>query len=127
MRYVRDDIHRMAGYVPGEQPQEDGWVKLNTNENPYPPSPAVREAIGAELDRLAAYPDPVSRALCTAAAETCGLQPDQVIAGNGSDDILNILIRAAAAESEIVASFSPSYTLYGTLAAIQGASHHVIP
>jgi histidinol-phosphate aminotransferase len=121
VNYVRQAIAGMAGYTPGEQPQGGEFIKLNTNENPYPVSDAVKDAITAELDKLQLYSDPVSRELCQEAALLYGLETDQVIAGNGSDDILNILIRAAAGEGETVASFTPSYTLYRTLAEIQGA------
>lgn len=127
MTYIRPAIATMAGYTPGEQPRDGEFIKLNTNENPYPVSPAVKAAIRAEVDRLQLYPDPLSTGLCQQAAELYGLTIDQVIAGNGSDDILNLLIRATAAEGEEVVSFTPSYTLYQTLAEIQGATFRAIP
>jgi histidinol-phosphate aminotransferase len=121
MDAIRKDILAMSGYTPGEQPQGGDFVKLNTNENPYSPSPAVGVAISEEIEKLRLYSDPMSVALRKTAAEVYGLKTEQVIAGNGSDDILNILVRMCAFEGETVASFSPSYTLYETLAEIQGA------
>src|SRR6476619_3763906 len=94
-RFIRPNIARLAGYVPGEQPQGGGFVKLNTNENPYPPSPLVLEAIARALtDRLRLYPDPMATEFRRAAAELHGVDPDMILAGNGSDDILTIITRA---------------------------------
>ena len=94
-RFVRPNIARMAGYVPGEQPQSGGFIKLNTNENPYPPSPRVKSAlVEAVGDRLRLYPDPMATEFRTAAARLHGVEPDMVLAGNGSDDLLTILTRA---------------------------------
>ncbi|MFH0909927.1 MAG: histidinol-phosphate transaminase [Planctomycetota bacterium] len=121
MPYVRPDIEALEGYEPGEQPRGKSFIKLNTNENPFPPSPRVAEAIAAATRELRLYSDPLSTDLREAAAKVYGLSPEQVIAGNGSDDILNLLIRLAVPAGACVASFSPSYTLYPTLAAIQGA------
>jgi len=122
---LRKNIAEMAGYVPGFQPQEEGWIKLNTNENPYPPSPKVVEAILAEVgnngENLRKYPDAASRQARAAAAELYGVDPSWVIMANGSDELLNNLIRAFAGEGEEVAYVSPSYSYYGTLAEIQGA------
>ncbi|TYO95437.1 histidinol phosphate aminotransferase [Geothermobacter ehrlichii] len=125
MSYLRKDIAEMAGYVPGFQPQEEGWIKLNTNENPYPPSPQVVAAIREELEgdgaALRQYPDAASRRLRQVAAELYGFDPSWVIAANGSDELLNNLIRACAAEGEEIGYVHPSYSYYATLAAIQGA------
>jgi histidinol-phosphate aminotransferase len=123
---MRKNIAEMAGYVPGFQPPDaERWIKLNTNENPYPPSPRVREAILAELDgdgeSLRKYPDPGSRAMRQAAAALYGFDPSWVITANGSDELLNNLIRAFAGEGEEVAYVHPSYSYYATLAEIQGA------
>ena len=85
----------MPGYVPGEQPQAGKFIKLNTNENPYPPSPAVARAIAAVLERgLARYPDPMGAAFRRRAGEVLGVDPDWILCGNGSDDILTIVTRA---------------------------------
>jgi len=124
---LRKNIAEMAGYVPGFQPaDESAWIKLNTNENPYPPSPQVAEAIlaevGADGANLRKYPDAGSRQMRTVAAELYGFDPAWVISANGSDELLNNLIRAFAGEGEEVAYVHPSYSYYATLAEIQGAN-----
>jgi len=116
----------MAGYVPGYQPPDiASWIKLNTNENPYPPSPEVRKAILAELGSAAAslrtYPSASSQALREIAGALYGFDPAWVIMANGSDEVLNNLIRAFAGEGEEIAYIHPSYSYYSTLAEIQGA------
>src|SRR5918992_2989563 len=127
MSYFRPEIERMAGYVPGEQPQGGKFIKLNTNENPYPPSPAVRRAIEATLDRgLAKYPDPHATAFRLRAGEVLGVAPEWILCGNGSDDILTIVTRAFVGTSDMVRFANPSYLLYRTLAEIQGAACEII-
>lgn len=113
----------MAGYVPGEQPRDGAFIKLNTNENPYPPSPRVFEAIQTALtgDRLRKYPDPVGTAFRQAASRVLGVDPDAILIGNGSDDILTIVTRAFVPENGLIVSPTPSYLLYRTLAELQGA------
>jgi histidinol-phosphate aminotransferase len=123
---LRPTISAMEGYVPGFQPADiASWIKLNTNENPYPPSPRVREAILAELGRdgasLRAYPSASSQHLRVIAGELYGVDPSWVIMANGSDEVLNNLIRAFAGEGEEIGYVHPSYSYYATLAAIQGA------
>ena len=126
---IRPNIAAMAGYVPGEQPQDGEYVKLNTNENPYPPSPRVFEAIREALtgDRLRKYPEPLGDTFRNAAAKVLGISPDQILIGNGSDDILTILTRAFVPEGGLVVSPAPSYLLYKTLAEIQGARFQTVP
>jgi histidinol-phosphate aminotransferase len=127
-RYVLPHIERMTGYQPGEQPRVDEIIKLNTNENPYPPSPRVAEAIiGALGTRLRKYPDPMGSAFREAAARLHGVQPSMILAGNGSDDLLTILIRTFAGPGDIVVSPTPSYILYRTLAEIQNARSEEVP
>lgn len=116
----------MAGYVPGFQPPDIAcWIKLNTNENPYPPSPKVKEAILSELGSdgasLRTYPSASSELLREAAAELYGFDPSWIIMANGSDEVLNNLIRACAGEGEEIGYVHPSYSYYATLAEIQGA------
>lgn len=123
---LRENIAEMAGYVPGFQPEDaEQWIKLNTNENPYPPSPQVLSAIQKELGddgaSLRQYPDAASRAARQAAADLYGFDPEWLIMANGSDELLNNLIRAFAGEGEEVAFVHPSYSYYGTLIDIQGA------
>jgi len=120
---VRPAIAALDGYVPGEQPQSGKWIKLNTNENPYPPSPAVARALAATASgrTLAKYPDPMATAFRRRAAEVLGVEPDWIICGNGSDDLLTILVRTFVGEGESLRMPYPSYILYRTLAGIQGA------
>ena len=112
----------MQPYVPGEQPQGGKFIKLNTNENPYPPSPkviaAIQEAAAARLER---YPDPLGTAFRIRAAEVLGVEPDWILCGNGSDDILTIVTRAFVGSGERLRLPYPSYILYRTLAQLQGA------
>jgi histidinol-phosphate aminotransferase len=121
---VRPDIAALNGYVPGEQPQSGKWIKLNTNENPYPPSPAVARAIAAAAAgrSLAKYPDPLATVFRMRAAEVLGVDPDWIICGNGSDDLLTILVRTFVGPGECLRMPFPSYILYRTLGGIQGAA-----
>lgn len=124
MSHFRPAIDRIEGYIPGEQPQEPGWVKLNTNENPYPPSPKVVEAIRtAATGRLNMYPDPLATKFRKAAAALFGVEPDWLLPANGSDENLTILLRSFVDPGDLVAYPYPSYILYETLADIQGAGH----
>jgi histidinol-phosphate aminotransferase len=119
----------MSGYVPGEQPREGTFIKLNTNENPYPPSPRVFEALQAALtgDRLRKYPDPVGTHFRQTAGRVLGVDPDGILIGNGSDDVLTILTRAFVPECGLIVSPTPSYLLYHTLASLQGARYATVP
>jgi histidinol-phosphate aminotransferase len=122
MPYFRPAIDQMAGYVPGEQPQAGKFIKLNTNENPYPASPAVAQAIKAVLERgLERYPDPMATAFRRRAAELLGVEPEWILCGNGSDEILTLVTRAFVGEGQLLRLPYPSYVLYKTLAQIQGA------
>ena len=128
MTYIRRNIQRMAGYVPGEQPKVAGLIKLNTNENPYPPSPKVLETLRAAIDgQLRLYPDPTASALRQTLGKLYGFDPDQIVIGNGCDDILNLCVRAFCGECEKLAYFWPSYSLYPVLANIQGATQVELP
>ncbi len=126
MSFFRAEIEAMAGYVPGEQPQEDGIIKLNTNENPYPPSPAVAEAIKETLGRLKKYPDSMAGVFRRRAGEVLGVDPDWILCGNGSDDILTIVTRTLVAQGQLLRLPYPSYVLYKTLAELQGARYEEI-
>ena len=120
----RPALTRMMAYAPGEQPPPGKFIKLNTNENPYPPPPAVVDAIrGAAGGPLNRYPDPMATAFRRAAAERLNLPgPDWVLAGNGSDEILTLLVRGFVGEGQKLRLPYPSYILYRTLADIQGAA-----
>lgn len=117
----------MKPYVPGEQPQGGKFIKLNTNENPYPPSPlAVRAIQQAAETSLVRYPDPLATAFRIQAAEVLGIDPDWILCGNGSDDILTIVTRAFVGEGDALRLPYPSYILYRTLAEIQNARYEEI-
>jgi histidinol-phosphate aminotransferase len=126
---VRANIREMAGYVPGEQLNDPDIIKLNTNECPYPPSPRVFDAIRAALtsNSLRKYPQPLGDTFRKAASRVLNVEPDSVLIGNGSDDILTILTRAFVPEGGLIASPTPSYILYKSLAEIQGARFEAVP
>ena len=132
IRYFRSNIAAITGYVPGEQPQGNKLIKLNTNENPYPSSPKVRAAIGHAVQAgLQKYPDPLATAfrqqLCELLKDDVpGIGPDWILCGNGSDDILTIVTRALVDAGDAVRYPNPSYVLYKTLAEIQGAECDVV-
>ncbi|MEL6814090.1 MAG: histidinol-phosphate transaminase [Cyanobacteria bacterium J06598_3] len=126
----RPVIETMRGYAPGEWPTpEAGVLKLNSNENPYGPSPRVMAALSnfsGEL--LRRYPDPLAKDFCHVVGKTFGIPADWVIAGNGSDDVLTLIIRACAeGVARPLAYPTPTYVLYRTLAAMQPASTIEIP
>lgn len=117
---IRKSVERMTGYTPGEQPGETGVVKLNTNENPYPPSPMVGKALaGLETESLRLYPDPLSKRLRTKIAGIHGCSISQVFAGNGSDEVLALCTRAFVENDGTIGYFEPSYSLYPVLAEIR--------
>ena len=126
--FIRPAVRAMDGYVPGEQPQDGGYIKLNTNENPYPPSPRVREAIQrCATDEVRLYPDPMANALRDAAAARYDLTRDHILAGNGSDELLAIVLRACTGAGDRVAYPYPTYSLYDTLVDIAGADAVRVP
>ena len=126
--YFRPEIDALAGYTPGEQPKMAGLVKLNTNENPYPPSPRVREAVANfAAQSLRLYPDPTADALRDAIAGRFGCRRENVICGNGSDDLLTMIFRAFTDPRRPMAMPDPAYSLYPVLAAMQGAESRLIP
>jgi histidinol-phosphate aminotransferase len=124
---IRPNIQRLRGYIPGRQPTGDGWIKLNTNESPEASPAAVRALAGIDADLLRRYPDPTSAPLHARLAAVYGLTPEQVIVGNGADDIINILIRAICDPDDQVVTTNPAYALYPILAGIQGVAVNAIP
>ncbi len=129
MSYFRKTIAEMAGYTPGEQPPRGAKViKLNTNENPYPPSPAAIESLKRlDAESLRRYPDPFSRDVCRAVSSNFGVPEEWVLAGNGSDELLSLIIRACSGPGRAVVYPMPTYVLYRTLAQIQDAECVEIP
>ena len=119
MRITRS-VRRLEAYTPGEQPKARSVVKLNTNENPYPPSPKCAGVLREfPLDRLRRYPDPVFSELRSALAELNGTTPGRVFVGNGSDEVLSVAAKTFVENDESIGSLDPSYSLYKTLAAIR--------
>ena len=136
-RFVRPLLRALHPYVPGEQPKIKGLVKLNTNENPYPPSPKVLAAIRAAAEvRLRLYPNPTAEALRIRLAKFHRCRPENIIVGNGSDELLALATRAfvepansrkTTRSKATVQFFTPSYSLYPVLAGIHGASTRAVP
>ncbi|HEY9891469.1 MAG TPA: histidinol-phosphate transaminase [Candidatus Sericytochromatia bacterium] len=129
MTYFRQNIDALSAYVPGEQPPSDAKViKLNTNENPYPPAPAALQVL-RELDGelLRRYPHPMARAFREAASLALGVPADWILVGNGSDDLLTMIMRACAEPGRRVVYPMPTYVLYRTLAQIQDAEVVEVP
>lgn len=136
---IRPLVRSLQPYVPGEQPAVRGLIKLNTNENPYPPSPKVLQAVRAAVDeRLRLYPNPSARRLRERLARFHGCTPDRIFVGNGSDECLALAVRAfvepagAGTAGErtrgrtLVQYFTPSYSLYPVLADTHGAVRHPV-
>jgi histidinol-phosphate aminotransferase len=139
---IRPLVRDLHAYVPGEQPKIAGLIKLNTNENPYPPSPRVLAAVKAAVDgRLRLYPNPTAQALREKLAKLHGCKPENIIVGNGSDELLALAVRAFV-EPELnsklkiknlklakatVQYFKPSYSLYPVLADIHDAAKNAVP
>ena len=144
---VRDTVHALRPYIPGEQPKIKGLIKLNTNENPYPPSPRVLRAVRAATDeRLRLYPNPSAERLRGRLARLHRCKVENIIVGNGSDELLALATRCfveplsegevlrrpnsgsrRARPSEVVQYFTPSYSLYPVLADIHGAAKNAVP
>jgi histidinol-phosphate aminotransferase len=125
---VRPLVRKLHPYVPGEQPRIKGLVKLNTNENPYPPSPKVLAAVRAAVDgRLRLYPNPTAQALREELAKLHGCGPENIVVTNGSDELLALATRAFVEPGGTVQFFTPSYSLYPVLAAIHGARSNGVP
>ena len=121
--YFRPCIDAMEGYVPGAQPRGRTFIKLNANENPYPPSPRVLEALRAAAgDGLRLYPDAMATELREKIAALHGLATDQVLVGNGSDDLLTMILRSFVGEGEAVVAPRPTYPLYEVLVAMQNGT-----
>jgi histidinol-phosphate aminotransferase len=128
MGYFRENIEEAEGYQPGFQPQQTDVVKLNTNENPYPPTPAVMKAL-AEIgpEQLRRYPDPLGNAFRKAAAEVNSVSPEYIMCCNGGDELLTMAFRAFCEEKRPVAYPVPTYSLYPVLANLQNCEAIEVP
>lgn len=123
MKYGRDLLKYVEGYVPGEQPKSPNVIKLNTNENPYPPSPRVIEALRAlDTDSLRKYPDPLAEAFRVACAKQYGYPgPEWIMTGNGMDELLALAVRTFVDPGDRVLAMYPTYSLYEVLCRLHGA------
>ncbi len=130
-RFWSPVVAGLSPYVPGEQPARANLVKLNTNENPYPPSPAVlaamHDALGDTASALRLYPDPSSSALCATIAQREGLAPEQVFVGNGSDEVLAFAFQALLAHARPLRFPDVSYSFYPSWCRLYGIDHEVVP
>lgn len=117
----RKAILTLEGYTPGEQPKEKGFVKLNTNENPYPPSPKVITALKEFLSSssLALYPPPLSDRVRQKASAAYGVPEDWILVGNGSDELLDLVVRVFVGKGDRVVYPVPTYTYYRVLTLLQ--------
>jgi len=128
-QFFRPTVSQATGYIPGEQPKPGTpMLKLNTNENPYPPSPAALQVL-RQLDSewLRRYPDPYANDFRQAVSEVLRIPAQWIIVGNGSDEVLNLIVRACAAADRKVAYPTPTYVLYRTLTELQPAQIAEIP
>ena len=127
-RFLSPTLSAVTPYTPGEQPQDQQYIKLNTNESPYLPSPAVVAAVSeAEVEKLRLYSDPACADLLRAAAAHFGLQPDQIMPGNGSDENLFFALRAFCDEQHPLAYADITYGCYGVWCGLLHIPSHIIP
>ena len=127
-KYLSNTLQAVTPYTPGEQPQDQKYIKLNTNESPYPPSPAVLDAVSrAEVEKLRLYSDPACADLLQTAAKHFGLQPDQIMPGNGSDENLFFALRAFCDESHPLAYADITYGCYGVWCGLLHIPSDLVP
>jgi len=127
LRYALPHVRELNAYVPGTQPTGEGWIKLNTNELPYPPPGSVLSAVAAEAERLPLYPNPTAAPLRADLAAVHGVQPAQVFIGNGSDEVLSLLVRVFVGPGRPAGWTLPSYSLYPVLVGIAGGEIRGVP
>src|SRR3954471_16029279 len=128
-QFVRPTVRAMEGYTPGEQPGAgERVVKLNTNENPFPPSPNVMKAVREmESEMLRRYPNPTADTFREAAAPVLGVKPDMIMAGNGSDDVLSVALLTFLSPGDTLAYPDPTYSLYPVLAELDEVKVAPVP
>jgi histidinol-phosphate aminotransferase len=127
-RYRRGSLGPGFGYVPGEQPPEDaGWLKLNTNESPLPPSDRVGPAVAAAAAGLQRYPSPLGEPLRSALAERHGFSPEQIFVANGADQVIDCCFRAFCEPGDTVVYPVPTYSLFPVVAAVFGVDTTELP
>ena len=127
--FVRPTVREMEGYTPGEQPGAgERVVKLNTNENPFPPSPKVMQAIAAiEPEQLRRYPNATGEAFCQAAASMLDVSGDMILTGNGSDDVLAVAVLTFLSPGDTLAYPHPTYSLYPVMAELDEVKTAEVP
>jgi histidinol-phosphate aminotransferase len=126
-RFWSSIVHTLSPYVPGEQPKLDGLIKLNTNENPYGPSPLALEAIASATDRLRLYPDPHASALREAIAARHEVAPEEVFVGNGSDEVLAHTFQALLRHDAPLLFPDITYSFYPVYCRLYGVQYEVVP
>jgi histidinol-phosphate aminotransferase len=126
-RFWSPVVHDLSPYVPGEQPTLDGLVKLNTNENPYPPSPRVLAAIAGATDRLRLYPDPHATVLREAIAARHRVAPEEVFVGNGSDEVLAHIFQALLKHDAPLLFPDLTYSFYPVYCGLYGIQYEEVP
>ncbi len=126
-RFWSPVVHGLSPYVPGEQPKLDGIVKLNTNENPYGPSPRALAAIAAATDRLRLYPDPRASLLCEAIAARYHVAPEEVFVGNGSDEVLAHIFQALLQHDAPLLFPDITYSFYPVYCSLYGIRYQEVP
>ena len=127
-KYLSPKLETVTPYTPGEQPQDQQYIKLNTNESPYLPSPAVVAAVSEhEVEKLRLYSDPACTDLLKTAAVHFGLQPDQIMPGNGSDENLFFALRAFCDETHPLAYADITYGCYSVWCGLMHIPSHIIP
>ena len=126
-RFWSSVVHNLSPYVPGEQPKLDGVIKLNTNENPYPPSPRVLAAIIPAADHLRLYPDPRASSLCETIAARYDVAPEEVFVGNGSDEVLAHTFQALLNHDEPLLFPDITYSFYPVYCRLYGVRYEEVP
>ena len=126
-KFFSQKYSSLIPYVPGEQPKDMKYIKLNTNESPYPPSPSVLKAVAAEVDKLALYSDPECNVLRDKAAELFGIKKENIIMTNGSDEVLNFAFMAFCDKDHPIAFADITYGFYSVFADINSIPYEIIP
>ena len=126
-RFFSHRLDKLVPYTPGEQPRDMQYIKLNTNESPFPPSPSVVEAAAKEAGRLQLYSDPTCRELTDKLADLYGVSPDRVVLTNGSDEVLNFAFMAFADEDHPLVFPAVTYGFYPVFAELNRIPYEEIP
>ena len=126
-RFLSSRFASLEAYTPGEQPQDMQYIKLNTNDSPFPPHPAVAQAVAGEIDKLRLYSDPDSKMLTAMLAKQLGVEPEQVMLTNGSDDVLNFAFMAFCDKDHPAIFPDITYGFYKVFAEVNGVPYTQIP